>query len=123
MSELRQRASRRYRRRTVRIQVEYLFDADLRRERATTLGAGGLFIESDAPLAAGALLKLRFRLAAGRALHEIEGRVVWSKRAETGSAAGSAGAGAGSAGSAGMGIEFLDRAAARALARDLEALD
>ncbi|HXV36049.1 MAG TPA: PilZ domain-containing protein [Myxococcota bacterium] len=120
MSGLRQRASRRYRRRTVRIQVEYLFDTDLRRESATTLGAGGLFIESDAPLAPGSLLKLPFQLAAGRALHEIEGRVVWSKRAELGAAAGTAGAGAGSAG---MGIEFLDRAAARALARDLEALD
>jgi len=44
---------RRFRRRTVRVLVEYLSDAGLCRETATTLGAGGLFIESQQPLPKG----------------------------------------------------------------------
>jgi Tfp pilus assembly protein PilZ len=92
--------------------VEYLSDTGLHREKATTLGAGGLFIETDSPVAPGSLLKLRFRLTETGAHHEIEGRVIWSK-----------GGGNCDAGTTGMGIEFLDRAAANALAVDLENLD
>ena len=89
--------------------VEYLADSGPQRARATTLGAGGLFIETDSPAAAGCVLKLRFQLSATGAHHEIEGRVVWSKRTGTGSD--------------GMGIEFLNRAATKALAVELENLD
>ena len=112
MSQNAERPRRRYRRRTVRIAVEYLSDTGLHRERATTLGAGGLFIETDSPVAAGSVLKLCFQLSEAGAHHEIEGRVVWSN-----------GAGDCDAGATGMGIEFLDRAAAKALAAELERLD
>ncbi len=63
MSGVANRPKRLYRRRTVRIAVEYLSDAGLRCERATTLGAGGLFIETDSPESAGSILKLRFQLS------------------------------------------------------------
>ena len=89
-----------------------LSDTGLRCERATTLGAGGLFIETDSPEAAGSLLKLCFQLSEAGAHHEIEGRVVWSKGVRNGGA-----------GATGMGIEFLNRPAANALAVELENLD
>ena len=112
MSRAAGRPKRRYRRRTVRITVEYLSDTGLHCERATTLGAGGLFIETDSPVAAGSLLKLRFRLSETGADHEIEGRVIWSRGVENSDA-----------GKTGMGIEFLNRDAANALAVELENLD
>ena len=112
MSKAADRPKRRYRRRTVRITVEYLSDTGLQRERATTLGAGGLFIETDSPVAAGSLLKLRFQVSEAGTHHEIEGRVIWSK-----------GVGNPEADAIGMGIEFLDRTAANALAVELENLD
>lgn len=112
MSSVRAASKRRYRRRTVRITVEYLSNTGLHCERATTLGAGGLFIETDSPAAAGSILKLRFQLSETGGRHEIEGRVVWSK--SVGNAA---------AGTTGMGIEFMDRAAATAVAVELEHLD
>ncbi len=106
------RPKRRYRRRTVRITVEYLSDTGLHRERATTLGAGGLFIETDSPVVTGSLLKLRFQVLEAGAHHEIEGRVIWSK-----------GIGNRDASATGMGIEFLNRTAAAALAVELDNLD
>lgn len=105
------RPTRRYRRRTVRVMVDYTCDAGLCSEPATTLGAGGLFIESEAPLAEGTPLKMRFRLPGGAVDHEIEGRVAWRRRpTDPGHHA------------PGMGIEFTDRAAAARLARELETL-
>jgi uncharacterized protein (TIGR02266 family) len=111
MSGIAGRSKRRYRRRTVRITVEYLSDTGLHSDRATTLGAGGLFIETESPAPAGSVLKLRFQLSEMGARHEIEGRVVWSK-----------GVGNDAAGNTGMGIEFLNRNAANALALELENL-
>jgi len=93
--------------------VEYLSDTGLHCERATTLGAGGLFIQTDSPMAAGSFLKLRFQLSETGARHEIEARVVWSKSLGNTTAAGATG----------MGIEFLDRVAANAVAIELENLD
>ena len=82
------------------------------REYATTLGAGGLFIESEHPLPRGTRLKLAFSLPGRETRHEIEGRIVWAEGpAETGPAPCSPG----------MGIQFTDRASVTALARDLEA--
>ena len=112
MSGIADQPKRLYRRRTVRIAVEYLSDTGLRCERATTLGAGGLFIETDSPESAGSNIKLRFQLSETGAQHEIEGRVVWSR-----------GVGYSDAGATGMGIEFLNRTAANALAVELENLD
>lgn len=105
------RPRRRYRRRTVRVMVEHVSDAGLAADPATTLGAGGMFIETESPLPQGARLKLRFTLPSGTARHEIEGRVVWRRRpSDPGQH------------SPGMGIEFTDRRRAGDLARELESL-
>lgn len=105
---------RRFRRRLVRVLVDFVADGAPRCEYATTLGAGGLFIETGEPLRLGSPLRVRFRIPGGATLHAIEGRVTWQH-----------GAGGGSAGDerpAGMGVEFTDAAAAARLARELEAL-
>jgi len=103
---------RRFRRRTVRVLVEYLSDAGLCRETATTLGAGGLFIESQQPLPKGTALKLSFSLPGSNVRHDLEGSVAWAHMpSDTES------------GSAGMGIAFSDRGATAKLARELQQLD
>jgi uncharacterized protein (TIGR02266 family) len=84
----------------------------LRCEIATTLGAGGLFIQTDDPLPKGTQLAMRFQLPGGDRIHEIVGRVVWNKQPE-----------ANDGHASGMGIQFTDRYAAGQLARDLEFLD
>ena len=106
------RKRRRFRRRAVRVIVEYVSGAGLCRDFATTLGAGGMFIETDEPLSPGARLKLRFQLPGDGDSREIEGFVAWARRPTHGAT-----------GSAGMGIEFGDRAACAHLARALERLD
>ena len=92
--------TRRYRRRTVRVQIEYLLidQGVAHRATATTLGAGGLFVETEAAPEIGTRLELRFRLTAAGAEHALMGRVKWVHRPAEG----------GGAGSPGMGIEFDD---------------
>ena len=102
---------RRYRRRTVRVLVEHVSDCGISEDPATTLGAGGMFIETESPLHEGSRLKTRFRLPGSESLHEVAGRVVWRRRpSDPGQHA------------PGMGIEFTDRTAAGRLARELEEL-
>lgn len=101
---------RRFKRRTVRVLVDYFAEGRARYDYAVTLGAGGLFVESDDPLALETHVKVRFRLGSGGPLHEIEGRVVWSGIPEDGGK------------TPGMGIEFTNAAASAALARELERL-
>ena len=60
---------RRYRRRTVRVLVDYATETGPRCDLATTLGAGGLFIESDDPLAETSTLKLQFSLPGSDRVH------------------------------------------------------
>lgn len=103
---------RRYRRRTVRVLVDYAAGGGPRSDLATTLGAGGLFIETDDPAAEGAPLKLRFSLPDSDRVHEIEGRVVWTRRPRPGDFH-----------APGMGVEFTDRLARAKLARELRDLD
>jgi uncharacterized protein (TIGR02266 family) len=103
---------RRFRRRTVRVRVEIRMAGVVRTEWATTLGAGGMFLETDDALRVGTRVKLCFRLPGGDAAHELEGRVAWAMAAQ--SADGSP------APSPGMGIEFNDPAATASLARELE---
>lgn len=106
------RRQRRFRRRLVRVLVDFYASGAPRCEYATTLGAGGLFIETDEPLAPGTLLRVRFRLPGGELLHAIEGRVNWQHRLED--------AHAGDLRPSGMGIAFTDAAAAARLATELE---
>ena len=102
---------RRFRRRTVRILVDFQHAAGVRCEYATTLGACGLFIESEEPLDVGEQLKVRFRLTPEGPVHEIEGRVVWNHRPDPAASR-----------APGMGIEFTDSVAASTLARELDQL-
>lgn len=112
MSETSPPQPRRFRRRTVRLRVELHVAGTVRTEWATTLGAGGIFLETEDVLAVGTRLKLRFRMPLGRALHELEGRVAWAMKRE-----GTAGC---PAPSPGIGVEFTDAVACAALARELE---
>jgi hypothetical protein len=54
--------SRRWRRRTASLDVDYVSSEGRSRARATTLGGGGLFVRTDAPLAEDSLLRIRLRL-------------------------------------------------------------
>jgi Tfp pilus assembly protein PilZ len=92
--------------------VEYSSPTGLHCDPATTLGAGGLFIETESPLRENSPIKLRFQLSSSATPHEIEGRVVWRT---DGRSDGST--------TPGMGIEFTDRGASKQLARELEHLD
>jgi uncharacterized protein (TIGR02266 family) len=98
----------------VRVLVDFVGDGAPRCEYATTLGAGGLFIETGEPLRLGSPLRVRFRLPGGATIHAIEGRVTWLH--------GSGDAAARDERPPGMGVEFTDAAAAARLARELEAL-
>jgi uncharacterized protein (TIGR02266 family) len=98
----------------VRVLVDYTARGAPCCEYATTLGAGGLFIETEAPLAPGTSLRVRFRLPGGASLHSIDGRVTWRHGLDE--------ARAGDSRPSGMGIEFTDASAASVLARELERL-
>ena len=107
------RRERRFRRRKVRVLVDFQGSTGIRYEYATTLGAGGLFIETEEPIDVGTPLRVRFRLPESDQVHQIEGRVAWHQQARSGAPTTRA---------PGMGIEFLDAAAAATVARDLDEL-
>lgn len=102
---------RRFPRVTTRVLVDYVARGQLRRDYATTLGAGGLFVSTDEPLAAGEETRVRFRVPGVERLVEVTARVVWSR-----------GPNDAGRGDAGMGLAFTDAAVASKLARDLEHL-
>jgi uncharacterized protein (TIGR02266 family) len=105
-------APRRWRRRTASLDVGYAWHAGAVRARATTLGAGGLFVRTDAAPPEGAALRVRFRLPGSTTLHEMAARVAWVlPPGEAGTRA------------AGMGVAFTEPAEIAELARELEALD
>jgi uncharacterized protein (TIGR02266 family) len=111
MSEEHRRKLRRYRRRPVRVLVEYFSDAGLCCDTATTLGAGGMFIQTHEPLPVDAPIKLSFQLPDSDTRHTFEGRVVWANPPQPGSI-----------GAPGMGIEFNDRRVSQLLAQEIERL-
>jgi uncharacterized protein (TIGR02266 family) len=102
---------RRFRRKRVRVLVDFHDSGGIRYEYATTVGAGGLFIETEDPIAIGSPVKVRFRLPGFDQIHEIEGRVVWHEQAVSGEP---------TTRPPGMGIEFLDAAAAAAVEEELD---
>ena len=104
---------RRFRRRTVRVLVDFRTAGGVRCEYATTLGAGGMFVSTEEPLPAGETLKVRFRLPGSERVHEIEARVVWAERPDV----------ADTPRPPGMGLAFTDAAATAVLARELERPD
>ncbi len=113
MNEVAAPPERRHRRRTVRVLTEYQAGDDRRAEYATTLGGGGLFIETETPLPQLTPLVVRFQLFEGRPLHQVAGRVVWRHEP---TASGSISR------THGMGIEFTDAVAAARVALELDDL-
>jgi len=110
MAERSEQDTRRYRRQTLRVLVDYVWSGGLCCDYATTLGAGGLFLETEEALSPGDVLKARFRLPNGETLHEVEGRVVWCRESSS----------EGRTSAGGVGIKFTDQQAIQALARELE---
>lgn len=111
MSATAPRPERRHRRLTVRIRTEISFGAQRRDATATTLGGGGLFVETPEPLPRLTPLALRFRLSAAGPLHSVPGRVVFCHAPTDGIGR-----------KAGMGIEFTDSEATARVAAELEGL-
>jgi Tfp pilus assembly protein PilZ len=100
---------RRWRRRTASLDVEYTSSDGTGLARATTLGAGGLFVRVDSAPAEGSAIRVRFRLPDDPLLHDIAGRVAWVlSPADAGLHA------------AGMGIAFTEPREIASLARALE---
>lgn len=112
METVRPRKTRRYRRRTVRVDVEYDGPDGPRRGTATTLGAGGIFVATEDPLDEQSPLRVRFCLPDGAAEFELEGRVVWANRPSDRHPH-----------TRGMGVEFTNPGACTELALALEDLD
>jgi len=97
---------------TVRIMVDYQVRGEFHCDYATTLGAGGMFLQTDLDLSRGEIVKVRFRVPGGECLHEIEARVKWCHGARPEAGASSR--------SPGTGLQFADPTAIAALARELE---
>lgn len=104
--------TRKHRRMTVRILVDYQAKGGIHCDYATTLGAGGMFLETDLALARGDIVKVRFRIPGGELLHELEARVTWyhATREESD----------GSMRTPGVGLQFTDQTLTAPLARELE---
>ena len=110
MSPVRPVARRRYRRRTVRVEVSYLSIDGSATATATTLGAGGMFISTPEALPARTKLDVRFALPSHPdRSYEMQASVIWSNSAED--ARGHA---------LGMGIAFEDPRACASLAAALD---
>ncbi len=101
--------TRNFPRMTVRIRVVYHAAAEEFRDYATTLGAGGLFIETDTPPRPGTSLKLSFELREGGRAYEMEGRVTWVTGARERANS-----------KPGFGVQFVDPVGVSMLARELE---
>jgi uncharacterized protein (TIGR02266 family) len=104
--------SRKHRRMTVRILVDYQALGGIHCDYATTLGAGGMLLQTDLDLSRGDIVKVRFRVPGGEELFELEARVTWTHagRRETD----------GSVRAPGVGLQFTDPSATSNLARELD---
>ena len=103
---------REYRRVTIRILIDYQASGGIYYDYATTLGAGGMFLQTDLPLARNDSVKVRFRIPGSETFHELEARVTWADAAHEDFA--------GNFRSAGVGLQFTSPEATEALAQDLE---
>lgn len=112
MSQRTPKNTRKHRRMTVRILVDYQARGGIDCDYATTLGAGGMFLETDLVMTRGESVKVRFRIPGGEVLHEFEARVTWHHAAD-------AKAG-GKLHTPGVGLQFSDPTLTAALARELE---
>ena len=104
--------TRRFRRQGLRILVDYQCEGGVHCDYATSISAGGLFIETESALDVGGSIKLRFRLPKGDTLHELEGRICWCND----------NTGDGPTQAPGFGIQFAGGDNADALVRELDDL-
>jgi uncharacterized protein (TIGR02266 family) len=104
--------TRKHRRMTVRFLVDYQARGGIHCDYATTLGAGGMFLQTELPLRRGDSVKVRFRIPGGDMLHELEARVTWAHEARS--------TPGGNAHLPGVGLQFTDPTATVELARELE---
>jgi uncharacterized protein (TIGR02266 family) len=100
------RPRRRFARLTLRVEVVIESAGNRIAATATTLGAGGLFVATPAPLAIHAPLVLRFHLPGDDTELCVRAHVAWSRPAASGTA--------------GMGLAFDDADARADLAARLE---
>ncbi len=112
MSRRTPKNTRKHRRMTVRMLVDYQAQGGIRCDYATTLGAGGMFLETDLRMSRGDIVKVRFRIPGGAELHELESRVTWYHAAREESD--------GSLRTPGVGLQFADPTLTASLARELE---
>ena len=105
--------TRRFRRQGLRVLVDYNCDGGVHCDYATSISAGGLFIETESRLPIEGVVKLRFRLSSEDDLHEIEGRVCWHNDNSS----------EGPQQAPGFGIAFTSGDATERLSRVLENLD
>ena len=104
--------TRKHRRMTVRILVDYQARGGIHCDYATTLGAGGMFLETDLSMSRGETVKVRFRIPGGEILHELEARVTWHHAAKPKPG--------GDLHTPGVGLQFSDPTLTATLARELE---
>lgn len=105
--------TRRFRRQGLRVLVDYSCDGGVHCDYATSISAGGLFIETESMLPLESTVKLRFRLPNGGTLHEIEGRVCWANDTSI----------EGAQQAPGFGIAFASGESSAALGREMEDLE
>jgi uncharacterized protein (TIGR02266 family) len=104
--------NRKFRRVTLRILVDYQAKGGVHCDYATTLGAGGMFLQTDLPLERNDSVKVRFRVPRGETLHELEAMVTWAQPTHEDIA--------GNPSIAGVGLQFTSAGAKEALAKELE---
>jgi Tfp pilus assembly protein PilZ len=97
---------------TVRILVDYQARGEIHCDYATTLGAGGMFLETDLVMSRGEIVKVRFRIPGGDVLHEFEAGVTWHHAVKPKPG--------GDLQTPGVGLQFSDPTRTATLARELE---
>lgn len=112
MAQRNTKNTRKYRRATIRVLVDYQVQGEIHCDYATTLGAGGMFLRTDLVMARGDCVKVRFRVPNGESLHEFEARVTWHHVPQTEPG--------GNVRTPGVGLQFHDADGIAALARELE---
>jgi len=104
--------TRKHRRMTVRMLVDYQAMGGIHCDYATTLGAGGMFLQTELALRRGDLVKVRFRVPGNETLHELAAQVTWRNDAQVSER--------GEVRTPGVGLQFSDLRATADLARELE---
>ena len=112
MTQRSPRNTRKHRRMTVRILVDYQVRGGIHCDYATTLGAGGMLLQTDLDLLRGEIVKVRFRVPGRDNLFELEARVTWAHAARKGTED--------RLRMPEVGLQFTDRSAVELLARELE---